>query len=380
MPTNPMGIVPPVVSTTEGPLWAEEINNILTDVIANHNHQPAQDGGVQLTQDALNITANLSLNGHQLTNVNAVGLQTLNTSASGSNRIYNNSGDLWYKDGNGANVRITQNGSLAAASFGGISGLSGTQGSATFAGLSTFVWKKDATAYATMENGPVKVYSGNDAAPTAGTTLVGTDGLASDITMSLSPFNLQLPQVLPPNQSFLTLTTGGQITASVSQTKGITKSMCVSGSTNSSQVVLSAPILTPFTWTNTGLSVTITTTGNPVLLSLQGYGTSNGGGNPTAPAGVMRIERTNAGTPVKALWRFSQTTGSTTTYFGDTELMCNDVVNQDQGYYTFDAVVNGSYIIPSLPAGTYNFKVQAQIAQNATNAIMNYVGLVATEL
>jgi hypothetical protein len=368
---NSMNITPPVVGVTAGPEWAQEINNILTNVIAEHNHQP--------TQDAINITDDFSINGHQLINVDAVGLATLNSPASGTNRLYNDSGDLYYTDGNNTNVRITQNGGLAAASFGGISNLSGTSGSAEFAGSSTFIWKKDATAYATMENGPVKIYSGNDAAPTAGTTLVGTDGLVSDITMSLSPFNLELPQVLPANNSFVSLTPSGILTASVSQTKGIVRSMVQSGSIDTDQVVASAPFTTPFTWTYSGLDVTITTTGNPILLSLQGYGSSNGGGSPTAPAGIMRIEATTPNTPTKALWRWAHTTGSTTTFFGDTELMANNPTQVDPTYVTFDAVVNGTYIYQA-PAGTHRFRVQAQIGDNAANAIMYYVGLVATEL
>lgn len=374
-----MNITPPTPEVTQGPEWAQDINTILTTTIAEHNHQ-SPNGGVPLTQDALAIDGNLSLNGNQLTNVNAVGLETLNAPASGSNRLYNDSGDLYYTDGNGTNVRITENGSLSAASFGGISGLSGTQGSATFAGLSTFVWKKEATEYATMENGPVKIYSGNDAAPTSGITLVGKDGLASDVTCSLSPFNTVLPQDLPVTQSFITLTTTGEQTASVSFNKGITKGMVQSGSTGTSQLAAWVQT-TPTTWQNSGLEVTLTTTGNPVLLSLQGYQSSNGGGAaPAIPAGCIRVEGTAASTITKYFVRFSKTSGSTT-FFGDTEFYTNTIVNQDAGgYYTYDFPLNITYLVTTLAAGTHTFRVQGQLSDNAANATWYWVGFAATEL
>ncbi len=191
-----MNITPPVVSTTPGPQWAQELNDIITNTIAEHNHQ-SPNGGVTLTQDALNINGELSVNANQITNVEAIGLATLAGDPSGSNRLYNDSGDLYYKDGNDALVRITENGGLAAASFGGISGLSGTNGSATFAGLSTFQWKKDVGEYASMENGPVKVYSGNDTNPAGGINLITPDGLSTNYTLTLPTANITLPQTVP---------------------------------------------------------------------------------------------------------------------------------------------------------------------------------------
>lgn len=280
MPTNPMGITPPVVSTTEGPLWAEEINQILTDIIAVHNHQPAQDGGVQLTQEALNITDDLSLNGNQLINANAVGLETLNADASGSNRLYNKNGDLYYTDGNDTNVRITENGGLAAASFGGISGLSGTDGSATFAGLSTFVWKKDVTEYATMENGPIKVYSGNDAAPTSGINIIGVDSLGSDKTLQLSPENITLPQTLP--NAVPSTSTGATATPSVT-----TSSLFISPTgemlwnyvpplnfVSSSAILTGSYVVGASTITNSTLN--FTSSGRPIYVEVLGGNSATG--------------------------------------------------------------------------------------------------------
>lgn len=193
---NSMNIVPPTPEVTQGPEWAEDINTVLTTTIAEHNHQ-SPNGGVALTQDALAIDGDLSLNGNQLTNANAVGLETLNAPASGSNRLYNDSGDLYYTDGNGTNVRITENGSLSAASFGGISGLSGTSGTATFAGLSTFEWKKDVGEYASMENADITVFSKNDTNPLGGVVIESPDSLAANSTLRLSPQNITLPQTLP---------------------------------------------------------------------------------------------------------------------------------------------------------------------------------------
>lgn len=259
---NSMNITPPVVSTTPGPEWAQELNDILTSTIAEHNHQ-SPNGGVTLTQDALNITDELSLNGNPLTNANSVGLASeTSSSVSGTNRLYNEAGDLYYRDGNGSGVRITENGGLAAASFGGISGLSGTQGSATFSGLSTFVWKKTSTAYASMNNGPVKIYSGNDLAPTNGIVLVSKDGLAADTTLTL-------PNQLPAgaSQSFMVLSGSGEITASVPLANGITNAMfrVENFVSSSEQDAFSVSAISPAAYADVpNLSCSITTTGRPV--------------------------------------------------------------------------------------------------------------------
>lgn len=294
-----MNITPPTPEVTQGPEWAQDINTILTTTIAEHNHQ-SPNGGVALTQDALNITDELSMNGNQLTNVDAIGLETLNAPASGSNRVYNDSGDLYYKDGNGTSVRITQNGGLAAASFGGISGLSGTDGTATFAGLSTFVWKKDATAYATMENGPVKLYSGNDAAPTSGIILESPDGLASDTT-------LILPYQLPADINFMLLSGSGEITASIPVTGGIapfmlqeipsSKILNVSGTVNFDNIGG-----TGTAWVDLASQV-IEANGKPIAIAIQG--------TPNAAGSVFpRIAYTGGGGGTNASFLRCTITGS----------------------------------------------------------------------
>jgi len=281
-----MNITPPTPEVTQGPEWAEDINTILTTTIAEHNHQ-SPNGGVQLTQDALDIDGNLSLNGNQLTNANAIGLATeTSASVSGSNRLYNEAGDLYYRDGSGTDVRITQNGSLSAASFGGISGLSGTSGTATFAGLSTFIWKKDATAYATMENGPVKVYSGNDAAPTSGIVLSSPDGLASDTT-------LILPNQLPADINFMLLSGSGQITASVPVTGGITNTM-LAGNIEPTKVLIysgsdgfDGDSVTGTTFVGVA-TVVLTTKGNnkPIFFAIQGVSGSSAIPNGSCSGGI----------------------------------------------------------------------------------------------
>jgi len=258
-----MNITPPTPEVTQGPEWAQDINTILTTTIAEHNHQ-SPNGGVALTQDALAIDGNLSLNGNQLTNANAIALETLNSAASGTNVIYNDSGDLYYTDGNGTNVRITENGSLSAASFGGISGLSGTNGTATFSGLSTFVWKKDVGEYASMENADITIFSKNDTNPAGGVVLSAPDGMASNTT-------LILPSVLPAaaEQKFLTISGSGEISASINVSGGITNAMLRPQNfiSSSEQDAYSVSAIAPASYASvTNLSCSITTTGRPLQI------------------------------------------------------------------------------------------------------------------
>ena len=352
-----MNIVPPTPEVTQGPEWAEDINTILTTTIAEHNHQ-SPNGGVALTQDALAIDGDLSLNGNQLTNANAIGLQTLTGSASGSNRLYNDSGDLYYKDGNGTSVRITQNGSLSAASFGGISGLSGTSGTATFAGLSTFEWKKDVGEYASMENADITIYSKNDTNPAGGVVLSAPDSMAANTT-------LILPNQLPAGagQSFLVLSGSGLITGSVSLNQGIVDSMIASGTiatnkfaaanfvTSSEQDAFS--VIATSTYSDVPLlSGTITTTGRPLHIVL---------GSPVESEGtfLVLVDGSGSNTPLICV-NISGTVASGINY----NRMVYGFPNTPASAFTAhsQAPMVGLF---NLPSDTYTIKVKAKKVSGA---------------
>ena len=129
MPTTPnMNMDLPDVSVTPGPTWASDLNTALTNQVDSHDHTSGK--GVSIPSAGLNINATLPMNNNVLDETKAVTLENqsaLFTGGSETNRVYasNAAGgrsELYYRDSNGSNVKITNNGSINVASSGGFGG------------------------------------------------------------------------------------------------------------------------------------------------------------------------------------------------------------------------------------------------------------------
>lgn len=143
-----MGLIIPTVAVESGPTYAFDINNSLS-IIDQHNHTAGS--GVPITPAAININSALSFVNNFATNVAGVML-TAQSGTPAVGTVYESGTDLYFVDGLGNNVRITQAGGVAG-SPGSISGLTAPASATYVAGSQTFVWQSNTSIAANMDAG-----------------------------------------------------------------------------------------------------------------------------------------------------------------------------------------------------------------------------------
>jgi len=256
----------PVPTVTDGPTYAiQEVSCF--EIIDSHNHTAGQ--GVPVPVSGLDINGALPMNTNAISNCGNLNLtlQTLDPSSTAT--VYNKNGDLYYKSGVGV-VQIT-NGASIAASAGNITGLSAPASASYGAGV--FVFQSDAGVAASLDlrnlilrNSNVGSFRCQVSPPAA---------MAADYDLVLPP--------LPVSTKIMALDSSGnmsapysvdgstiEISANVIQVKngGITKPKLAAlgqqlsgscGTFTGSGINIAAV---------TNLSVTITTTGRPVMIQV----------------------------------------------------------------------------------------------------------------
>lgn len=250
-----MGLPVPNVGVAPGPDWAQDTNSCWS-ITDGHNHTPGS--GVQVPTAGLNINSDLPLNQTNLTTVRSVRFfpqaSPLALPAD-LGCVYESGVDLYYNDGNGNQIRMTQGGSVAGAS-GTITGLVAPASASYNSGLATFIFQSDVNTAANLDVGSVIL---RDLTVSSFGLTLAPPTLSSDYTITLP--------TLPASTGYLTIDPSGNISAD--------GAMNIVTSANSG------------IWTNTltgtpedvtNLSVTITTNGRPVALCIQ-----------TSAAGFMGI-------------------------------------------------------------------------------------------
>lgn len=197
-----MSLPIPGVGVTSGPTYATDVNNCLT-IIDSHNHSTGS--GTQITPAGINISSDLSF----LSN-NAILLRSMRMASQSSvlalaadlNCLFTVNGDLYYNDGSGNNVRITQSGGVAGTP-GSISNLVAPASAAYVAASTKFVWQSDTNTAAIMDCG----------------SLILRNATASSFGMTVNPplalgadFAITFP-TLPVSQKIMTLDNTGAIAA-----------------------------------------------------------------------------------------------------------------------------------------------------------------------
>lgn len=178
IPSPNMNLPVPVVGTDPGPDWANNVNASLS-AIDSHNHSSGQ--GVQIGPAGMNINADLSFNGNNATTLRTSRYSSQSGTLSGSTDLdctYVVNGDLYYNDGSGNQVRITQSGSVTGAT-GTITGLPSGTASASFS-AGTFSFQSATNTPATMSVGPL-VMGAASASPHTVTLSAGT--MAADYSI-----------------------------------------------------------------------------------------------------------------------------------------------------------------------------------------------------
>ncbi len=252
-----MSLPVPTVSEAPGPTWAQLIDQCLS-ILDGHTHGPGQ--GVPISPSALLINADLPFNTNNATSLRTVRFSELNADPANPADIdclYDKSGDLYFIDGAGNKIRITQSGSVAGAA-GTITGLPSGTASASFA-AGTFTFQSATSTPAAMNVGPVSI--GLNSANSKQVTIAPEGGIAAN-------YNLILPAALPAATNYLTLDNAGGM------------SYNTGGSTGTGAVVLAtAPTITEPTLSGTLPSFT--------ALGLITYPSRNTNSNPGYVSSVI---------------------------------------------------------------------------------------------
>lgn len=190
-----MGLSIPVVGQEPGPQYATDVNNSLT-ILDSHNHSIGS--GVQITPSGLNINSLLLMNGNILGTIGNLQFQPqMSSSVTGS--LYEIGVDLYYNDGSGNVIRITQSGSVAGAS-GTITGLPSGTASASY-GSGVFTFEAATNTAANIDAGSY-IFRNNT---------VGSDGITlSPPTGLAANYQLFLP-LIPAQTNVMTLDTSGNM-------------------------------------------------------------------------------------------------------------------------------------------------------------------------
>ncbi len=267
-----MGLAVPTVGVDPGPDWANNLNADLT-VLDSHNHAPGS--GVQINPNGININQDLPFNNNNATLLRSVRFNPQSTTLALITDIgclYETGVDLYYNDGNGNQIRITQSGGIAGTP-GSIGGLV-PPASVTYVSVDkTFVFQSAASTPANID--VASIILRNLVANSKGLTLSPPNAMANDYTITLP--------ALPSTTSVLTMDTSGNISTSP----------------------LSAPTLTVLT----SGSGTYTVPGGVGYLKIRMIGGGGGGGG-----GGGNVNGNTPGSP--------GTSGGNTT-FGTSVLVCN---------------------------------------------------------
>lgn len=367
--TPNMGLTVPTVGQTVGPTYAQEINTSLS-VIDQHDHTTGS--GVPIPASGININADLTFNGNSAIALLSTRYSPQGTAMAIANSVYVAGVDLYYNDSNGNQVRITQAGSVAGTP-GSISNLV-APASASYSGITkTFTWQSDTNTPAHMDMASVVLR--NLVASGPGLTLAAP-------TLS-GNYTLTFPYI-PPVNAFLGIDTSGNITTIASQSNGI-------GRTNLQavgQIVSSATMTfgagpSPATFTIATVSVTITSSGRPIILMAQPGSTNSNS---------MILSATQIQPKQFPRFEFSYTRGSATiaTYQLGFRVATTFAVSVSSGGGALDSTVTGSpggydFVPPPfmdvVGAGTYVYGMKiTDTTIGSASFLFQNVALLAYEL
>jgi len=295
-----MSLVIPGVGTQGGPQYASDINASLT-IIDNHTHTAG--AGAAITPAALNINALMDFQQNFAINVAGVTFYAQAT-APAVGTAYRNGDDLYFVDGLGNDIRITESGGVAGTP-GSIANLVPPASASYVSGSSTFVFQSAANVSGNIDGGSIILR--NLTLSSNGVTISAPAALAAN-------YSLTLPASLPGVTSIMALNSSGAISTTLVSGAQIDSLTITAGNiannaittakipdlavTNAKLAIpnIDGPQISSFSTASTsfvdmGLTATITTTGRATLLSLGPFG---GGGNKFYAFGItyeIRLER-----------------------------------------------------------------------------------------
>lgn len=293
-PSANMGLPVPTTGVDPGPDYANNVNASLTLVDA-HDHSTGK--GVQITPTGLNINSDLTMQLNNLTNARTLRMSPQTAVLSQPTDLeclYVVSKDLYYNDGNGTAVRITQSGAVAGTP-GSIANLVSPASASYVSGSSSFVWQSNANTPANTDQASAILR--NLTANSKGLTLSPPASLGADYT-------IVFPALPGSGSSFVTIDSSGNMGSSIPTSGGINTSNIANSAITTAKIadanvttakILDANVTRPklvavgqqisassgsFSTNSTiyapvaNLTNNITTTGRPVMLIIQPDGVS----------------------------------------------------------------------------------------------------------
>ncbi len=368
-----MGFPVPGIATEPGPQYATDINQALL-TIDSHDHSPGQ--GIPIGSQGINLQTDLTFNGMNATTLRTVRfVSTTASSGTDVGCVYVKGVDLFYNDLNANVIRMTLNGGLATTGiFVGVISttaiISSNAGVPASSGFIRMVNNSDFVSWRNAANsGDDKVYfDSSDVFQVVGTGIqsdtvklrdaVGGKVVTHQAVSGSSAYNVVWP-VNPPLAATsampLIMSTSGSLIAQrlvryqlPSAGQQISNSCATFSTSNTSLTDV------------TNLSVTLTTTGRPVMVFLQPL-------NNSATGGIFQLSGTGSG--VSGGIGFTRDV-TDIVYFG---LAASAPTN--------GAWPAGGFSFLDVPtAGSHTYKAQTKVDNATWTAFVRELTLVAYEL
>jgi hypothetical protein len=181
-PTPNMGLVLPIVGTTIGPTWANQLNAALT-AVDSHDHTAGN--GRLITTSAISINADLSFGGFSATALSKARFNDSGATTALPLSVYCIGADLYYTNGSGIPVQITSGASVNAGA-GSITGLP-SPGAGVNYNLSTtsFEFNQTSLLRAAIDSSAVVLRQASSVSANYVKLIAPTSGLASNWTLTL---------------------------------------------------------------------------------------------------------------------------------------------------------------------------------------------------
>lgn len=369
--TANMNLIVPTVGQEPGPAWANDINGDL-GILDQHDH--SSGSGVPVTPAGLNINSDLTFNENNATELNTVRFHALGASLPGTSPnlgvIYVAGNELYYNDEVGNVVPITNNGSVNAGA-GSITGLPSGTASASYSSVAkTFVWQSSTSTPANMDGG--SFIFRNILANSHGVTVEAPAALGADYSLVLPTIPGSTEVVTLDNSGNMGTQTYDQVGQNMTSTGANAIANTRTRTTGSTVGVGGVAISSSsgnFTVTSTsetfvtGVTVTITTSGRPVMISVQPDG------NLTNSSG---IGSNNPGSLARAVFGFKRD---------------GTFINLNQGFLILGVSPTEITYPPSsvayldiVAAGTYTYELWVFGVDVNTQVLVSYCVITAYEI
>jgi hypothetical protein len=235
--TPNMGIPLPGVLETEGPIYAQMVNDGI-EILDAHTH--TEGDGARIVTSALNIDGDLPFNGFSATLMGSADLSDAGATTSKTRSVYSVGGDLYWNNGGATPVRITNGNALDASSTGGIGGLPSGTASVEYV-ASKYVFESATNIPAKLDVGGILLRE--PVASANAITLSSPTGLAAD-------YEVTFPPAVPASTAFLTMDNAGDVAASILTAAGIINSMIADNAITSTKIMDSQVTTAKITDTN----------------------------------------------------------------------------------------------------------------------------------